>query len=120
MLGHASQRRQERQRFEASIGVVGDAALDRIPDGHVVGDEDGVDPGPLGRLHEFAVEVEVQHFPARRPRMAPRHPMIALRVEEKCAEDHVISSHTVLLPNLLRRPSRCLDRRRQSVLSRER
>ena len=89
MFGHAGQRRQKRQRFEAGIGVMRDAALDRIPDRHVVGDEDGVDARPLGRLHQLAIIVEIEHFAARRAGVAPGHAVVALRVEEERAEDHV-------------------------------
>ncbi|ESX88701.1 hypothetical protein X756_10660 [Mesorhizobium sp. LSHC412B00] len=101
MPGHAGKRRQQRQRFQAGIGVMGYAALYGIPDRDMVGDEDRIDPGALGRLDEIAVEVEVEHFAARRARMAPRHAMIALRIEEKRAEDHVVACHAGLLAELL-------------------
>jgi hypothetical protein len=69
----------------------------------MVGDEDRIDPGALGGLDEIPVEFEIQYFAARRARMAPRHAVIALRIEEKCAENQVVSCHAGLLPELLQR-----------------
>ena len=56
-------RRQHRQRLQSGVGVMGDAAFDRICDRGMVGDKDGVDLGLFGARGQLPVVVEPEDLP---------------------------------------------------------
>src|SRR6202012_3424876 len=85
---------EERDGLEPRVGVVGHRARKAVPDGHVIGHEDNVHDRLLRGDRQLAIVLQAEYLLARRPRMTPGHTMIALRIEEKCTQDHGNTVHS--------------------------
>src|ERR1700730_5984412 len=72
---------------------MGHIAFECVPHRNVICDKERIEVRGLCQRSQFAVILEVKYLRLRSMGMSPRHPMVALRIEEKCAQYHVLPIH---------------------------